>query len=126
DLDTVDVPATWGETHLAQPAHALAADDGFDPGIAFLPVAGDQDAVRTMGSWPAISDAATRGAVARYVWDLADRTAGGWIVPTGASGLPGAHYDDQLPSWIDGELAPIVTDWDLLVEDTSFPNRDLA
>ncbi len=126
DLDTVDIPATWGETHVAQPAHALAADEGFDPGIAFVPVAGDQDAVRTMGSWPAISDAATRGAVARYVWDLADRAAGGWIVPTGTSGLPGAHYDDQLSSWIDGELAPIVTDWDLLVEDTSFSSGDLS
>lgn len=116
DLDEADLPATWGETHVARPGHALAADDGFDPGIPFLPVAGDQDAVRTMGSVPALSDVATRGAVARYVWDLADRTAGGWIVPTGASGLPGAHYDDQLQFWIDGELAPIVTDWNLLVE----------
>ncbi|KRA38115.1 MULTISPECIES: penicillin acylase family protein [unclassified Nocardioides] len=119
DLDGLDVPATWGETHVAQPIHALAADDGFDPGIPFLPVAGDQDAVRTMGSYPALSDAATRGAVARYVWDLADRSAGGWVVPTGASGLPGAHHGDQLQSWIDGELAPIVTDWSLLEEDLS-------
>lgn len=116
DLATVDVPATWGETHLAQPVHALAADDTFDPGIAFLPVSGDQDAVRTMGSYPAISDAATRGAVARYVWDLSDRAAGGWVVPTGASGRPGRHLDDQLRPWIDGDLVPIVTDWDLLNE----------
>lgn len=119
DLEDADVPATWGQTHLAQPGHALATDDTFDPGIPFLPVAGDQDAVRTMGSYPAISDAATRGAVARYVWDLAERSAGGWIVPTGASGVPGPHYDDQLPSWIDGRLVPIVTDWELLREVSS-------
>lgn len=117
DLAGTDLPATWGETHVAQPVHALAADEGFEPGIAFLPVAGDQDAVRTMGSYPALSDAATRGAVARYVWDLADRSAGGWVVPTGASGRPGAHYDDQLRPWLDGRLVPIVTDWGLLTED---------
>lgn len=108
-------PTTWGETHRAQPAHALA-DHGFDAGIAFLPVSGDQDAVRTMGSWPGITDAATRGAVARYVWDLADREAGGWVVPTGAAGRPGPHHDDQLAPWIEGRLVPIVTDWDLLEE----------
>lgn len=108
-------PTTWGETHRAQPTHALA-EHGFDAGIAFLPVSGDQDAVRTMGSWPAISDAATRGAVARYVWDLADRQAGGWVVPTGAVGRPGPHHDDQLAPWIEGRLVPIVTSWNLLEE----------
>ena len=109
ELATVDVPATWGETHLATIPHALA-DHGYDAGIATPPVSGDQDAVRTTGSYPAISDAATRGAVARYVWDLADRGAGGWVVPTGASGLPGPHYDDQLDPWVHGELVPIVDD----------------
>ncbi len=123
DLD--EVPATWGETHRAAPAHALASY-GFDAGIPFRPVSGDQDAVRTMGSWPAISDAATRGAVARYVWDLADREAGGWVVPTGASGLPGAHHADQLDAWIEGRLLPIVTAWDQLREVSSFAKNASA
>lgn len=123
--DLVDVPVTWGATHRATPAHALASY-GFDAGIPFLPVSGDQDAVRTMGSWPAISDAATRGAVARYVWDLADREAGGWVVPTGASGVPGEHYADQLDAWVEGRLLPIVTAWDQLTEDSSFAKNASA
>lgn len=123
--DLADVPDTWGATHRATPVHALASY-GFDAGIAFLPVSGDQDAVRTMGSWPAISDAATRGAVARYVWDLADREAGGWVVPTGASGVPGAHYADQLDAWVEGRLLPIVTAWDQLTEDSSFAKNASA
>ncbi|HVK29698.1 MAG TPA: penicillin acylase family protein [Nocardioides sp.] len=125
DIAGAELPETWGQTHVAQPAHALA-ESGFDAGIAFLPVSGDQDAVRTMGSWPGITDAATRGAVARYVWDLADRTAGGWVVPTGASGLPGPHLADQLRPWLEGRLLPIVTDWDQLVEDSSFAKNASA
>ena len=59
----------------------------------------------------------SRGSVARYVWDLADRTAGGWVVPTGTAGhLHDAHHHDQLDAWVDGRLVPIVTDWDLLTE----------
>lgn len=125
DVAGAEPPASWGQTHVAQPTHVLA-ESGFDAGIAFLPVSGDQDAVRTMGSWPGISDAATRGAVARYVWDLADRTAGGWVVPTGASGVPGPHHDDQLRPWLEGRLLPIVTDWDQLVEDSSFAKNASA
>ncbi|HWJ66006.1 MAG TPA: penicillin acylase family protein [Nocardioides sp.] len=117
--DAGELPATWGESHVAEPAHALA-EHGFDAGIPALPVSGDQDAVRTMGSWPGVTDVATRGAVARYVWDLADRQAGGWVVPTGASGRPGPHHRDQLEAWVEGRLVPIVTDWDRLVEDRSF------
>lgn len=116
DVADSEVPATWGDTHVARPVHALA-DHGFDAGIPELAVSGDQDAVRTMGSVPGVSDVATRGAVARYVWDLDDRTAGGWVVPTGASGRPGRHYDDQLAPWIEGRLVPIVTDWDQLQEE---------
>lgn len=125
DLAGADLAATWGETHVARPAHALA-DAGFDAGIPVLPVSGDQDAVRTMGSWPAITDVATRGAVARYVWDLGDRTAGGWVVPTGASGVPGPHHADQLRPWLEGRLLPIVTDWAQLVEDSSFAKNASA
>ncbi|QSR25508.1 penicillin amidase [Nocardioides aromaticivorans] len=125
DIAGADLPASWGETHVAQPTHALA-EAGFDAGIPLLPVSGDQDAVRTMGSWPGITDAATRGAVARYVWDLADRGAGGWVVPTGASGLPGPHHADQLRPWLEGRLLPIVTDWDQLVEDSAFAKNASA
>jgi penicillin amidase len=39
-------------------------------------------------------------------------------VPFGASGIPGdPHHRDQLPLWLTGRLAPVVTDWTLLTEE---------
>lgn len=98
--DAVDHPATWGATHVFQPLHAL----GFT--IPPVPVSGDYDCVRCTSSIPGVTDVCSRGSVARYVWDLADRDAGGWVVP------------DQLELWVAGELAPIVTDWELLTEES--------
>ncbi|WP_183093252.1 penicillin acylase family protein [Nocardioides stalactiti] len=115
-----DVP-TWGETHLTDPVHwfGLLTDKDYDD-LPRLPLSGDADCVRCCVSYPAISDECSRGSVARYVWDLADRNAGGWVVPVGASGLPGTpHHHDQLALWAAGGLAPIVTDWDELVEEQS-------
>ncbi|GAA4372114.1 penicillin acylase family protein [Nocardioides caricicola] len=97
--EAVGHPATWGATHVFQPLHAL----GFT--IPALPVSGDYDCVRCTSSIPGVTDVCSRGSVARYVWDLADRAAGGWVVP------------DQLALWVDGELAPIVTDWERLTEE---------
>lgn len=116
DVDEAGWPATWGETHTFDPTH------GFDyspertaPQVPAVPLSGDQDCVRCVGSLPGLFDNAYRGAVARYVWDLADRNAGGWVVPMGASGVPGSdHHVDQLPLWAEAELAPIVTDWSVL------------
>ncbi|WP_344776875.1 penicillin acylase family protein [Nocardioides panacisoli] len=102
--------ALWGDTHVVEPVHVL--DEGEIPA---LPVSGDADCVRCCVSYPALADECSRGSVARYVWDLADRTAGGWVVPTGAVGVPlDPHHHDQLPLWAEGRLAPIVTDWELL------------
>ncbi|TIC87458.1 penicillin acylase family protein [Nocardioides sp. GY 10113] len=109
---TGDLPATWGETHVAAPVHALAEHGLHDPDLPAPPLDGDQDCVRAAASYPAITDACSKGSVARYVWDLADRERGGWVVPTGASGLPGPHERDQQPHWAAGTLVPIVSDWD--------------
>lgn len=110
-------PATWGESHVFAPAHAVPDVDPAERPRP--PVAGDSDCVRCTSSYPAQTDVCSRGSVARYVWDLADRTAGGWVVPTGVSGMPSdPHHDDQTAAWVAGELLPIVTDWDLLVEAT--------
>ena len=58
--------------------------------------------------------------MARYVWDLSDRQASGWVVPMGADGDPrNAHHHDQLEAWAAGDLVPIVTDWDRLTEESS-------
>ncbi|MEQ6901357.1 penicillin acylase family protein [Nocardioides sp. YIM 152588] len=108
------LPATWGATHVAAPVHALAEHGLHDPGLPAPPLDGDQDCVRAAASYPAITDACSKGSVARYVWDLDDRAAGGWVVPTGASGLPGPHERDQQPHWGAGTLVPIVGDWDAL------------
>lgn len=118
--DAAGHPATWGTTHVVTPAHAfdVASLDLEAPPIPALPVSGDTDCVRCTGSVPGLTDACYRGSVARYVWDLADRSASAWVVPLGAHGDPrDPHHHDQLPLWADGVLAPIVTDWDRLSEE---------
>lgn len=119
--DAAGHPGTWGATHVVAPVHAFdVTGGGLDaPPVPALPVSGDSDTVRCTGSVPGLSDACARGSVARYVWDLADRSASGWVVPLGAHADPrDPHHLDQLPLWAAGELAPVVTDWDLLVEET--------
>ncbi len=127
--DRVDTAVpTWGSTHVFDPVHAFDLVPHLEaPPIPAVPLGGDQDCVRCVGSLPGISDAGYRGSVARYVWDLADRTTGGWVVPMGASGLPGdPHHLDQLPLWAEGRLAPIVTDWCQLMEEPGVQSVDEA
>ncbi len=103
---------TWGDTHVFDPTHAFDLMGLNAPGVPRVRLSGDNDTVMAAGSLPGQSDACFRGAVARYVWDLEDRTAGGWVVPLGASGDPGhPHHHDQTAAWAVGELVPIVTDW---------------
>jgi penicillin G amidase len=123
DVAATGIPDTWGSTHVFDPLHAFdLSPDREAPPVLAVGLSGDQDCVRCVGSLPGLGDGAYRGSVARYVWDLADRTAGGWVVPMGASGVPGEpHHLDQLPLWAEAELAPIVTDWDRLDLDPSQP-----
>ncbi len=119
--DAVGHPCTWGETHVVNAIHAFdVLGDGLEaPPLPVLGVAGDADCVRCTGSVPGLDDSAWRGSVARYVWDLADRDASGWVVPLGAAGDERSrHHTDQLPLWVDGRLSPIVTDWARLTEET--------
>ncbi|WP_232679017.1 penicillin acylase family protein [Nocardioides sp. R-C-SC26] len=110
-------PRTWGESHVVTPVHAFEVHGRTPPELPRLPVDGDSDCVRCTASYPGQTDECYRGSVARYVWDLADRTAGGWVVPTGSAGDPAAaHHHDQLGAWVAGELVPIVTDWNALQE----------
>ncbi|WP_329624176.1 penicillin acylase family protein [Streptomyces sp. NBC_01255] len=107
-------PAAWGVTHRLAPWQALPdADDAQWPGLA-----GDHDCVLSTSSVPGWTDRSARASAARYVWDLADRERSGWIVPFGASGVPGdPHHRDQLPLWLRGELAPVTTDWQYLTKE---------
>ncbi|GLL06181.1 hypothetical protein GCM10017581_079290 [Dactylosporangium matsuzakiense] len=100
-------PGPWGERHVLHPIHL-----GVHPAAAAarlaVPLSGDTDAVLATSSVPGVSDACWRGPVARYVWHLGDRAAGGWIVPFGASGDPAdAHFADQLELWAAGHLIPL-------------------
>ncbi|WNF27626.1 GNAT family N-acetyltransferase [Streptomyces sp. C11-1] len=106
-------PGPWGELHRLSPWQALpdaVPDEAARPGLA-----GDHDCVLSTSSVPGVTDLFARGPAARYVWDLARREDSRWVVPFGASGVPGsAHHRDQTPLWARGDLAPVVTDWNLL------------
>jgi len=116
--DSREHPPTWGDTHVVTPVHAFELHGLEPPPVPALPVSGDSDCVRCTGTYPGVTDECYRGSVARYVWDLADREASGWVVPMGADGDPrGAHHHDQLAAWAAGDLVPVVTDWDRMTEE---------
>ncbi|MET7621827.1 penicillin acylase family protein [Streptomyces sp. NPDC005408] len=116
---TVRTPTPWGERHRLAPWQALP---GSEPGAEpeeWPGLSGDHDCVLSTSSVPGLTDHSMRGPAARYVWDLARRDDSLWVVPFGASGVPGdAHHRDQLPLWLRGELAPVVTDWNRLTEES--------
>ena len=106
---------TWGETHRLAPWRALPPTTPYDePGLS-----GDHDCVLCTSPVPGLTDLAARGPAARYVWDLARREDSRWVVPLGASGVPGSpHHRDQQPLWLAGDLVPVVTDWAQLTKET--------
>ncbi|WP_369176617.1 penicillin acylase family protein [Streptomyces mutabilis] len=107
---------TWGDTHRLAPWRALpdTSDGREEPRLS-----GDHDCVLCTSAVPGLTDRAARGPAARYVWDLADRQHSRWVVPHGASGVPGSpHHRDQQTLWVDGELAPVITDFDRLTKET--------
>ncbi|WP_103513235.1 GNAT family N-acetyltransferase [Streptomyces sp. SM13] len=125
-------PGPWGELHRLSPWQALAdrtpdgpggsGADGIRPGLA-----GDHDCVLSTSSVPGVTDLFARGPAARYVWDLARRENSRWVVPFGASGVPGsAHHRDQTPLWARGAFAPVVTDWNLLHRTSRHPEENPA
>ncbi|MFD4174170.1 GNAT family N-acetyltransferase [Streptomyces anulatus] len=110
-------PGPWGELHRLSPWQALPdlVPDGSDAEAIRPGLAGDHDCVLSTSGVPGVTDLFARGPAARYVWDLARREDSRWVVPFGASGVPGsAHHRDQTPLWARGALVPVVTDWDLL------------
>ncbi|MET8693698.1 penicillin acylase family protein [Streptomyces bauhiniae] len=107
--EVAEAPPTtpWSDTHRVAPWRALPEPPYAEPGLA-----GDHDCVNCTTAVPGITDLAARGPAARYVWDLDDRDNSRWIVPFGADGVPGnPHHRDQLPLWLRGDLAQVVTDW---------------
>ena len=112
-----DLNTTWGDRHRLQPVLTPFGYPG--PTVDDVPLSGDTDCVRCTASVPGVSDRSWRGSVARWVGDLGDRRRSRWGVPFGASGDPAsAHATDQLGTWTAAETVEVVTDWDLLVEET--------
>ncbi|MFH9982458.1 penicillin acylase family protein [Streptomyces sp. NPDC017179] len=105
----------WGDTHRLAPWRALPPGTPYDePGLS-----GDHDCVLCTSAVPGLTDLAARGPAARYVWDLARREDSRWVVPFGASGIPGSpHHRDQLPLWRAGKLVPVVTDWERMKKES--------
>ncbi|CAM5465540.1 penicillin acylase family protein [Streptomyces pilosus] len=107
---------TWGDTHRLAPWRALppSGTPHDEPRLS-----GDHDCVLCTSPVPGLTDLAARGPAARYVWDLARREDSRWVVPHGASGVPGSpHHRDQQPLWLAGDLAPVLTDWAQLTKET--------
>ncbi|MCT9870917.1 penicillin acylase family protein [Paenarthrobacter aurescens] len=108
--------SSWGDRHKLLPVHVLPGALASTAPTADL--GGDTGCVLCTESLPGVDDRSFRGPVARYVWDLSDRRNSRWVVPFGALGTPGhQHFADQLPLWTAGRLAPVVTDWSVLVKD---------
>jgi len=87
------VAAATPQPRILHAGHALGA---FGPPTPAPAVPGDLDCVCSMSGPP--GGPVVRGPVARYVWDLADRANGGWVVPFGTG---------QLDAWLDGRLLPL-------------------
>ncbi|WP_171116997.1 penicillin acylase family protein [Streptomyces sp. Z423-1] len=110
---------TWGDTHRLAPWRALPSTSYATRKYDEPALSGDHDCVLCTSAVPGLTDLAARGPAARYVWDLARREHSLWVVPLGASGVPGsAHHRDQLPLWTRGDLVPVVTDWARLTKET--------
>ncbi|MET9910386.1 penicillin acylase family protein [Streptomyces sp. NPDC006476] len=106
--------APWGASHRLAPWRALTTSSYDEPGLS-----GDHDCVLCTSAVPGLTDLSARGPAARYVWDLARREDSRWVVPFGASGVPGSpHHRDQLPRWVEGDLLPVVTDFEQLTKES--------
>ncbi len=105
-----DDPAawTWGALHELTPLHALRDRLGEEVRPRSGPVSGASGCVMATNQLAGVSTHALTGSTARYLWDLADPTASRWVVPLGASGVPGdAHFDDQTAAYVTGEAFPV-------------------
>ncbi|MGW0178168.1 penicillin acylase family protein [Nocardia sp. NPDC003345] len=119
-VESLPAVPTWGSVHVLAPIHGMDLV-GATPKHPELsrrvrprpqPLGGDAECVFANGSAVGFSHACSVGSAARYVWDLADRDAGRWIVPLGVAGDPGSpNFEDQAPLWARGDMIDIVGDW---------------
>jgi penicillin amidase len=108
---------TWGELHVTRIEHPLGSVGTLDRTLGLnvgpFPNRGSPSTVNVASyggrELPYVN---THGASQRHVVDMADVDgAGGFVIPTGQSGLPFAkHYRDQTPLWREGRLWRIPLD----------------
>jgi penicillin amidase len=104
----------WGALHHVAPHNPLG-DERLDP--APFEAGGEWDTVFATSHAAGSGFDVTSGSVARYVFDIGDWDASGWIVPHGASGDPASpHFADQHASWAAGELVPMRWGWAAILE----------
>lgn len=118
-----DPETPWGAVHVLAPIHgfdlvgATAKHPEMSRRVRPIPHAlgGDAECVQANASAVGLTHACSLGSAARYVWDLADRDAGGWVVPLGVSGHPDSPaFEDQAPAWARGALVDIISEWNIL------------
>lgn len=112
----------WPDRHLFWPLHALEQFElPHHRSVPATPLPGDTDTVRC-NAWLPGAPVTVRGSVARYAWDLADRSRSLWAVPLGASGDPASpHFTNQHDSWASGGALPLETTWEQLSEEELTP-----
>lgn len=97
----------WGRVHRMTSPHPLAAQLAearhLHPPVDGI--GGDSDTVRAASTVPETGERAVAASAARYLFDLSDWDASGWVVPHGVSGVRGDVHDlDQRQAWLDAEL----------------------
>jgi penicillin amidase len=110
---------TWGEVHVTAIKHPLGVvavlNRALSLNIGPFPNGGSGNTVKVAG-YPGtpLPFVNTYGPSQRHVVDMADVDgAGGFVIPTGESGLPTSrHYRDQTPMWRTGRLWRIPLDRD--------------
>lgn len=115
--DSIANGRTWGELHTTAAEHALASSAALRAllrlNVGPHPAPGSPTTVNVShyggSTWPVTS---TIGVSQRHVVDLGNIDgAGGFIIPTGQSGLPFERtYRDQWRRWLTGGLWPVPLD----------------
>ena len=110
----------WGKIHATKPSHTLSSafpelSTLLDP--PSVPMNGDGDTPHA-ASYQTLDPFQVNGlSVARYIFDLDNWGNSWWITPLGSSGHPGSsHYKDQADIWSEGDVLPMVYDWQIIKE----------
>lgn len=125
EADSIVDGRVWGELQQVRLEHALGEVDLLDRSLGLNlgpePIGGSANTVNVAESERGAYPVHVRWGVSqRHVVDMGDIDgAGGFILPTGQSGLPfSPHYSDQFERWLDGGLWRIPLDRDRAAERT--------